>query len=160
MGTKSIIQLYSNEPLKYSTSYPDIEPTKTLDDVVFHLSLAARIGDRPQDNFQSMNAFTTGVTFQCPFDRVLMITSSEALLRQGYMVPGVVLVQPKNNHEEVKVDIFKFSDKDDIVTPFHKALKVTVVAACYHHLKKNPKGHVQFLETPVRNESSLESNFF
>jgi hypothetical protein len=153
-----IIRQYSKDTLKYVSYYPEAEPIKTLEDVGFFLSLANRVGDRNQDEFQAVNTFTVGLSFQCPIDRIIQITTTNMLHKQGYMLCSPVIVEPKNI-EEVKVDLIKFSDKDDIILPFHKALKATIYPACYHHLKKN-KSTAVAIEQVKKEEVSTESDFF
>ena len=155
---RQVIQYYSKDPLKYTSYYPDIDPSKDLDEVGFYLSLASRVGDRPQDNFQSPNTFSTGISFQCPIDRTVEITGTPALVRQGYYMLHPISVDVKNN-EEIKVELFKFSDKDDIIIPFHKGLKATIKPACYHHLKKT-KGNTVAVEQARKEDTTTESDFF
>lgn len=158
MSSRQVIQYYSKDSLKYSSFYPDIDPNKDLEDVGFYLTIANRNGDRPQDNFQSINTYTLGISFQCPTDRVLFISATNALVRQGYMLCSPMIIEPRNN-EEVKIDLFKFSDKDDLILPFHKGLRVTVLPACYHHIKKIRSGTL-VIEHVKKEDTTTESDFF
>lgn len=156
MENKHVIQLYKKEPLLYSTNLPDVDPSKDISDNTFYIHLARREGDRMQDNFQATNEFSTGLTFHCPPDYYVEIVGSDALLRQGYMLPHSVMVIPKNK-EEIRVKLIKFGEKDDLILPFRNAL-IGIVRNCnYTHIKKVKSSVI--IDQLVR-EPPPEVNFF
>lgn len=100
-----------------------------------YIYLIARKDSRAEDDSQEINYFNTGLSLSPPAGHYLELVGLPELLKQGYYLPGPIIIGPDNT-TEVVVPLYKFRETaEDITLPF-RALRLIVRPAVYAHLQR------------------------
>lgn len=134
----SIVKMYNSiPPIHFCTNNPEaLSPCRHEEtDASFPVSIVARTANRIDDTLQAVNEFTTDMAFQPPKGFYIELIGTNELLKKGYALLQPVVIQPRNT-STIKVLLYKFSDNEDLNTPYPMGL-VGVLRCCnYAHIKK------------------------
>lgn len=93
--------------------YLDIEGT-----VAYNLTLIARTDSRSEDNHLDINNFHTGIVISSlPEDSYLEIIPHPSLYKNGYMLPGNIIID-KSHTGEIIIPLYKYKDVECLELPF------------------------------------------
>ena len=118
---KPNIDDYGPSPLLWMSLQPGVEMEDKMygkeHDCGWRIPIMDRIDHRTQDDFQSINEFTTNISFKVPPKYCLEVTGTDDLLKAGYMMLQSKIINPGET-EPLTVLLYKFSDtSDDLELP-------------------------------------------
>lgn len=135
---RNLVDLYNKiKPVHYATNNPESNFPRKRDetDCTFPISIVSRTGNRIDDQLQGINEFSTDMVFIPPIGFYIEIHGTDELLKRGYALFQTKIVQPKSV-TPVRIQLYKFTDSEDLTLPFHSGLSLVLRHCNYAHLKK------------------------
>lgn len=91
-------------------------PRDDTDRCVYDVLLVERTDLRVEDTTNDINTYSTGIVLTPPKGYYIEVFLNQELLKQGYMMPGSVIIE-SGNSQELIVPLFKFKDSEDLSLP-------------------------------------------
>lgn len=129
---KTLIQVVPGMNVKM----PNIPPEESATNPCFELELVSRTDDRSEDDLHAVNEFGTGLIIRPPHKHYIMILASDMLHKTGYRLATGPKIITADNMSEVKIQLYKETDGNDLELPYSGAVKMLVCPMVYAYISE------------------------